>query len=76
MLSKAIDPSRIVFSDESGFVFGSDGKGRHIRHGTWNGACCAEKEKLRDCFMIWSSIGVDFMSAAHCCSNGIDVAEY
>jgi hypothetical protein len=75
MLGKAIDPSRIAFSEESRLLLGSDRKWRRIRLGAWNDTCLAERKKCADSVMIWASIAVDFRSAVHFYSNGIDATE-
>jgi hypothetical protein len=57
-LGRAIDPFPIGFSHEFRFALGLDRQWRHVRRGTWNDTCFAEKERFPDSVVISTAFQV------------------
>jgi hypothetical protein len=71
-----LDPSKIVFSEESRFVIGDDDRWRYLRRGEWNETAFGTHVKYPASVMIWGAIGANYKSGCVFCSNGVDQAEY
>ena len=66
----------ILFSDESRFALGSDGRWIWRRRGDVDDAVFLDRTKFPASVMVWACIGVGFRSALLFCDNSVTAVEY
>jgi hypothetical protein len=76
LMAMAIDPTKIIFSDESRFVIGDDHRWLDLRRGEWTETAFVHSTKFPESVMIWGTIGLDYKSGCFHCSHGVDSCGY